>query len=51
MTMGSKLVLGHPLGNVRLTKHAHCGWAMTVDADFLAELETRIKAQEEYEQA
>jgi hypothetical protein len=38
-------------GNVRLTTHAHPGWAMTVDADSLAELETRIKAQEEYKRA
>jgi hypothetical protein len=35
-------------GNVQLTEHP--GWAMTVDADSLAELETRIKEQEEYEQ-
>jgi hypothetical protein len=38
-------------GNIRLTNRVHPGWAMTVDADSLAELETRIKAQEEYEQA
>ena len=37
-------------GNLRLTESVHPGWAMTVDADSLAELETRIKAQEEYEQ-
>jgi hypothetical protein len=37
--------------NIRLTKRVHSGWAMTEDADSLAELETRIKAQEEYEQA
>jgi hypothetical protein len=38
-------------GNVRLTKHAQPGWAMTVDANSLAELEARIRAQEEYERA
>ncbi len=38
-------------GNIRLTKRVYPGWAMTVDADSLAELETRIMAQEEYEQA
>jgi hypothetical protein len=37
-------------GNLRLTENVHPGWAMTVDADSLAELETRIKEQEEYEQ-
>lgn len=37
-------------GNLRLTENTHPGWAMTVDADSLAELETRISAQEEYEQ-
>ena len=37
-------------GNVQLTENVHPGWAMTVDADSLAELETRIKEQEEYEQ-
>lgn len=37
-------------GNLRLTETVHPGWAMTVDADSLAELETRIKAQEGYEQ-
>lgn len=36
-------------GNIRLAKSVHPGWAMTVDADSIAELETRIKAQEEYE--
>ena len=51
MTVGSKLVLGHLPGNIRLTKRVHRGWAMTMDPDSLAELETRIKAQEEYEQA
>ncbi len=38
-------------GNVRLTENVHPGWAMTVDANSLAELESCIKAQEEYEQA
>jgi hypothetical protein len=37
-------------GNLWLAKRVHPGWAMTVDADSLAELETRIKKQEEYEQ-
>jgi hypothetical protein len=37
-------------GNVRLTENVHPGWVMTVDADSLAELETRIKEQEEYDQ-
>jgi hypothetical protein len=37
-------------GNLRLTKNVHSGWAMTVDADSLVELETRIKEQEEYDQ-
>ena len=33
---------------VRLIGHACPRWAMTVDADSLMELETRIKEQEEY---
>jgi hypothetical protein len=37
-------------GNIRLNKSAHPGWAMTVDADSLTELENRINAQKEYEQ-
>jgi hypothetical protein len=37
-------------GNIRVTEHAHPGWAMTIDADSLAELETRISKQEEYGQ-
>jgi hypothetical protein len=37
-------------GNLRLTENVHAGWAMTVDADSLVELETRIKEQEEYDQ-
>jgi hypothetical protein len=37
-------------GNLRLTENVHPGWAMTVDADSLVELETRIKEQEEYDQ-
>lgn len=37
-------------GNIRLIESVHSGWAMTVDADSLAELETRIKEQEEYDQ-
>ena len=37
-------------GNLRLTENVHPGWAMTVDADSLAELEARIKEQDEYEQ-
>jgi hypothetical protein len=37
-------------GNLRLTENVHPGWAMTVDADSLAELETRIKEQEGYDQ-
>jgi hypothetical protein len=37
-------------GNIRLTKHAHPGWAMTIDADSLAELGTLIRKQEEYGQ-
>jgi hypothetical protein len=37
-------------GNVRLTESGHPGWAMTIDADSLAELQARIKEQEEYEQ-
>jgi len=49
MTVGSKLVLDHPPGNIRLTKRVHRSRAMTVDADPLAELETCIMAQEEYE--
>jgi hypothetical protein len=36
-------------GNVQLTEDVHPNWAMTVDADSLAELETRIKEQEAYE--
>jgi hypothetical protein len=36
-------------GNVQLTENVRPGWAVTVDADSLAELETRIKEQEEYE--
>ena len=36
-------------GNVQLTENLHPGWAMTVDANSLAELETRIKEQDEYE--
>jgi len=36
-------------GNVQLSEDARPGWAMTVDADSLEELETRIKEQEEYE--
>ena len=39
------------MGHARLTERVHPGWAMTVDADSLAELETRIEAQREYEQA
>jgi hypothetical protein len=38
------------MGHARLTERAHPGWAMTVDADSLPELETRISAQAEYEQ-
>jgi hypothetical protein len=49
MTVGSKLVLDHPPGNIRLTKRVHRSRDMTVDADPLAELETCIMAQEEYE--
>jgi hypothetical protein len=37
-------------GKLRLTENVHPGWAMTVDADSLVELETRIKEQEEYNQ-
>jgi hypothetical protein len=37
-------------GNLRLTENVHLGWALTVDADSLAELDTRIKEQEDYEQ-
>jgi hypothetical protein len=37
------------LGNLRLSESVHPGWAMTADADSIAELETRIKTQEEYE--
>jgi hypothetical protein len=37
-------------GNLRLTENVHSGWAMTVDADCIVELETRIKEQEEYDQ-
>ena len=36
-------------GNVQLAENVHPGWAMTVDANSLAELEMRIKEQEEYE--
>lgn len=36
-------------GNTRLNKCGHPGWAMTVDADSLPELETRIEAQKQYE--
>ena len=36
-------------GNVQLTENVHPGWAMTVDASSLPELETRIEEQEEYE--
>ena len=36
-------------GDSRLTKPVHSRWAMTVDADSLAELETRIKKQKEYQ--
>ena len=36
-------------GNIRLSESVHPGWAMTVDADSLPELETRIKEQEEYD--
>ena len=38
-------------GNVHLPEKVHPGWAMTVDGDTLAELERRIQAQLEYEQA
>jgi len=38
-------------GNVQLTMQVHPGWAMTVDADSLAELETLLKQQEERGQA
>ncbi len=38
-------------GSARLAKPVHPGWAMTVDADSVGELETRIQAQEHYEQA
>ena len=34
-------------GNIRLVKHLRPGWAMTIDADSLAELEIQIKEQEE----
>lgn len=37
-------------GSIRLTENVHPGWAMTVDADSLAKLETRIKEQEAYGQ-
>jgi hypothetical protein len=50
MTVGSNWYWPRA-GNIRLTKRVNRGWAMTMDADSLAELETRIKAQEEYEQA
>jgi len=36
-------------GNIRLTGHPHPGWAMTIDADSLPELETALKKQEGYE--
>jgi hypothetical protein len=36
-------------GNVQLSESVHPGWAMTVDANSLAELETRIKEQEDPE--
>lgn len=42
---------GHPLGNFRLTKPINRSRAMTVDADSMAESETRIMAQGEYKQA
>lgn len=32
-------------GNVQLTEYARPGWAMTVDADSLAELEVQIEKQ------
>jgi hypothetical protein len=35
------------LGDLRLTDSTRPGWAMTVDANSLAELDTRIKTQEE----
>jgi len=38
-------------GNIRFAKHAHSRWAMTVDADSLAELEARLREQEEYDQS
>jgi hypothetical protein len=37
-------------GNLRLAENVRSGWAMMVDADSLAELETRIKEQQEYDQ-
>ena len=37
-------------GNIWLTESVHPGWAMTVDANSLTELETRIKEQDEYDQ-
>jgi hypothetical protein len=36
-------------GNVQLSENVHPGWAMTVDANSLTELETRIKEQEDPE--
>lgn len=39
------------LGNLRLAESVHPRWAMTVDANSPAELEIRIKTQEEYGQA
>jgi hypothetical protein len=39
------------LGNLRLAESVHTGRAMTVDANSPAELEIRIKTQEEYGQA
>jgi hypothetical protein len=39
------------MGHARLAERMHPGWAMTVDADSLPELGTRIKAQAEYGQA
>jgi hypothetical protein len=39
------------LGNLRLAESARTGWAMTVDANSPAELEIRIRTQEEYGQA
>jgi hypothetical protein len=36
-------------GNVQLSENIHPGWAMTVDANSLAELEIRIKEQDDPE--